>query len=187
MIIGANEVFGKNLTTVIKHSGKTRAQLCKFLKTKESKIVEYENGKKSPSFDEIIGIAKFCNVSASELMNNIDCCDVKRISRDDARSSSCVSGFDAANLAGGLKNIDDIDVDLGVDFASREGLGRFGVNAGVGVGSGVGSGFVSRNEAMPKIEDSYLSSLFNAVSKISSKAVKDMILEIAESSVERVD
>ena len=171
MIIGANEVFGKNLTAIIKHSGKTRAQLCKFLKTKESKILEYENGKKSPSFDEIIWIAKFCNVSASQLMDNIDCCGVKRVSRD--------GGFrDNAFLSvNGVKNIDDIDIRLasgvnggGFNFILSDEIVRDGVKVGY------------KTE-----EKSYLSSLFNAVSKISSKAVKDMILEIAESSVERVD
>lgn len=72
MTIGNKEVFARNLKKLIKRSGKERTQIAKDLNFPYSTVTDWINGNKYPRINNIEKLAKYFNVSKSDLIEDIE-------------------------------------------------------------------------------------------------------------------
>lgn len=64
------EVFSQNLTRQLNLHGKTQKDLVNFIKVSSSTVSNWCTGQKLPRMDKIQSIAKWLNISTSELLEN---------------------------------------------------------------------------------------------------------------------
>lgn len=85
MSIGNKEVFAKNLSKYIKRSGKDRKEIASDLNLPYSTITDWVNGNKYPRINNIEKLARYFNVSKSELIE-----DMVSVKKDNDRIVSII-------------------------------------------------------------------------------------------------